>query len=1054
MKFNCLVKVVLCLLPVLAFQQVASGQTMLSDLKAKKSLWRAIVDKKINGVEGWNAGFPTERAVDKNKPDTFGTGGDTLMYAAMLCASGERAACSVIPDSLESSGQLRRNPLLRDQPNGSKYGRLSKDHSMATLYWLSLPNDVVPLETKRNFALNWQRSFDQQVTEAAQCDIENTKFCLAGGTDSIDQMIENSGHDLSDYVPGQNLSLNGNIKLPKLSTENLKNAVSNLPRAGQETLDKLRDKAKNSKWYGILETTINALTQDAQTMQACLSSVKGVETCIKESLKGGEAYVKAILAATAMCTESAIQGVGQPLNEQEIGRCVVNMSAAVLALPRVCEDINCVMSPTQMAYTNKVWERLGLNPPFVSPIFDSLGFDSEEMALSSSSFGNMNKAHLAALNILVRRNLGMKTSRLAGRLTNKQPNNPMFLAISKNPVFTRESIAGLLIEQCKSIESIRDGVPQYLAPLTERFNHTSFWRWKTPEQDEFTVDSNNFSERISMVWDCIYVANLLEVKEFPYLSATPNLGITIKVKKNDNPTVYDTLARGVSAGVPPLRYELVTKPSEYAYFSFEAESGNFIFRPINSYFGGSFKFAVIDAIGRRVESFATIAFDHSEIYPGHPPLTKLPETPLPANINPLFRITHAESGQVREMTDSSEPAETLVVSSGTLQIEAEAFIENVDETYDGVMDCTLDWTSKDGAPSLIKDNDEYPKNFYIQQTIQAQSLEPYVMSLVRMTCMAPDMPIIVRDIPLLYTPEAGPLKMPLDQGEYTYASNSGATLKMILSRNASDDFNRVYNYTLNTLECGQQNGTLVSANNANKLTINGSFDGYLINGDPQKLVWLNTPVCGKTSAIVWKLLTASSGGSTNSGTISNSCNLQAYPKKDGTSLAKPASFDADMNKCGKAVQASAWSCSWVSADKTWIIPSLKAVVFAADRWGSSKYNIFSYETVKRNGCTAPEGILEPQANTCDLISKGYKATDSTGNLKPSSFATDMSQCASKVKAADWGCRWVSADETWIIPSLKSVIFTAERWGTNKYNAFSFDTVRKNGCKNPDSLMSR
>ncbi|HYX38675.1 MAG TPA: hypothetical protein VE954_36690 [Oligoflexus sp.] len=1053
MKTNDLVKMILCVLPILACASTANAQTNLADLKVKKSLWRAIVEKKIDDVQGWNAGFPTERAVDKENPITFGTGGDTLMYAAMLCASGERAACSVIPNSLESSGQLRRNPLLKDQPNASKYGMLSKDHAMATLFWLSLPDHIVPLETKRKFALSWQKSFDQQVTEAKQCDVENTKFCLTS-VDPIDQMIEDSDYDLSNYLPGQKLSLNANIKLPTLSTENLKKAVSNVPRAGQEALARINEKAKNSKWYGQLETTVNALTRDAQTVQGCLSSTRGVETCIKESLKDSQAYVKAVIAATALCTEGAIRTIDQPLNEQEIGRCVVSMGAAVLALPRVCDDVNCVMSPTQMAYTNKIWERLGLNPPFVSPILDGLGIDSEDMALSTNSFTNMNKSHLAALNILVRRNLGMKTSRLAGRLTNKQPNNPLFLAISNNPAFTKEAIAGLLITQCLSIESIKKEKIQYLTKLGA-FDHESFWRWKTNEQDEFTPDANNNSEKISMVWDCIYVANLLGVTEYPYLSAIPNVGFTIKAKKNDNPTVYNTVARGVSGGVPPLRYELLTKPNEFTYFTFEAESGNFIFRPTNSYFGGSFKFAVTDAIGRRVESSATIAFDHSEIYPGHPPLSRIPETPLPANINPLFKITHLESGQLRTMTDiTTEPAEALSVSSGNLQIEAEAYIDSVDENYTGVLDCTLDWTSKGGTPSLIKDNDEYPKNFFVQQTIQAQSLEPYELSLVRMTCMAPDMPIIVRDIPVLFTPEAAPLKKPLDQAEYSYANNSGAKLKLVLNKNASNDLDRVYNYTLNSTECGQQIGTLVAASNANKLTINGSFDGFLIAGDPQKLVWLDVPVCDKTSAMVWKLLTSSSGNNTNSGTISNACNLKAYPTKDGMTLAKPSSFDTDMNQCGKPIRAADWSCSWVAADKTWIIPGLKSVVFTADRWGTSKYNIFSFETVKKNGCADPEALLQPQTNSCAKILQSYKATDSTGNIKPLNFASDMAECASKVKSSDWSCSWVSADETWVIPALKTVIFTAKSWGANKYNVFGFDTIRKQGCKNPDSFVRK
>lgn len=1035
-------------------EDAAFGRTMLAQLKAKKSLWRAIVEKQIDGVQGWNAGFPTERSVDRGNPQTYGTGGDSLMYNAMLCASGEQIACAVIPDSLESSGQLRRNPLLKDQPNGSKYGKLSKDHAMATLYWLSLPDSIVPLATKRNFALSWQRSFDQPVTEAGQCDAEHTPFCLTGGSDPVDQMIEHGDYDLSNFL-GPQLNLGG-FSLPKLSTESLTKAVANVPSAGQEALARIRAKASNSRWYGVLETTVNALVRDAQTVQACLTSVNGAETCIKDHIRDSQAYVKAIIAATALCTEGAIRTIDQPLNEQEIGRCVMSMTAAVLSLPRVCEDINCVMSPTQMAYTNKVWEKLGLNPPFVSPILDSLGFDSEDIALSSD-FKEMNKAHLVALNILVRRNLGMKTSRLAGRLTNKQPNNPLFLTISNNPAFTREAIAGILIDQCRSIESVKDTVspegvketkPQYLAKLDD-FDHESFWRWKTNEQDEFTPDARNMSEKISLVWDCIYVANLLGVKEYPNLSAAPNVDFTVKVKRNENPTVYDTVAKGVSGGVPPLRYELLTSPSDFTYFSLEAESGNFVFRPLNSYFGGTFQFAVTDAIGRRVISHGTVTFDHSEIYPGHPPLSRTPETPLPAAINPLYTITNAASNQSRTLNDTSTTqAELMTVTGGTLDIQAEAFIENVEESYAGAMDCTLDWTGKGGAPMLIKDTDEYPRNFFIQRSVDLASLEPYELTLFRMTCMAPDMPIVTKDIPVIYTPGPVALTKALDQTVYSYSNNKGATLKLLQDGSASDGSNRIYKYVLNSLECGQQTGILRAATGVNKLTINGSFDGLLANGDPENMVWLNVPVCGKNLPIVWKLQPSSTG----SGTSPSACNLHAYSTSDATSLAKPASFDTDMNQCGKEVRATDWSCSWVSADRTWILPGLNSVVFTADRWGTAKYNIFSFDTVKRRGCADPAVLLQPQSSSCDLINKGYRTTDSTGNVRPSSFAHDMAQCASRVKATDWGCAWVSADETWIVPGLKTVFFTANRWGTNRYNAFGFETVRRNGCKDPDSFV--
>jgi hypothetical protein len=591
-----------------------------------------------------------------------------------------------------------------------------------------------------------------------------------------------------------------------------------------------------------------------------------------------------------MCADGLKQGIAEKdLEESQLGRCVANLIATVLTLPRFCNDINCVMPPVQMAYVNKIWTRLDLNPPFSSFYFDYLGIDSEDVSLYFSKFDNMNEANLAAMNILVRRNLGLKTSRISGRLLNRQPNNAFFQAISNDPKYTKEAVAGLLINQCRSIESIRNGKPQYLvgrfqAPEgsgLENFDLESFWRWKTPEQDQFEPDVNNRSEKISMVWDCILVANLLGVKEFRDLSAVPNRTLTIKVKKNENPTVYDTVSQGVSGGVPPLRYELREQPSGSSYFSFDPETGVFIFRPVDSYTGVSIKFSVTDAIGRKVNAQTTLSFDHSTIYPGHPPLTLPPERPLPAAINPLFRITHADSNQVRELNDAAVgPADLLLVKSGKLDINAEAFIENVDQDYSGNLDCTLDWTSKGAAPVLIKDTDEYPRNFFTQKSVDAGSLDPYEVTIFRMNCLAPDMPIIVRDIPVALVPDAAPLKKSLEASNYTYASNRGASLKLTFNKSASSDFNRVFAYSLKTAECGTRDGVMIAATNLNKLTIDGSFEGLLVNGDSQRLAWINAPVCNQTDPIVWKLVSSSAASNGSQGPVKGNGSCQYKHKKD------------------------------------------------------------------------------------------------------------------------------------------------------------------------------
>jgi hypothetical protein len=1079
MKLNFWAKALLGLI-ILAAGSSGHGQVNMPELSVQKTKWRAIVTKRMPGVQGWNAGFPTERSVDPKDPKSYGTGGDSLMYAAYLCSVGELEACKVIPNSLEPSGQLRRNPLLKGQPSGSKRGSLSKDHTLATIYWLTLPNNIVSDDVKRNFLMNWQKSFTQPITTALECE---AAICLTDtGRDPFENMVATSAYDLSPFVSGQG-NLNLNIKLPPLSVETLKKGASSVQKGAQQTFDAYKaviekeinivkactDNSKAcidnylAKVKGVLDTVSSLTLEGAQQLQSCLASDKDVAKCIKTNVKGTENYVKGMIAATSLCAEGLEQGVeAQAINQTELGRCVVNLLTTALAMPRFCEDMNCFMPPTQMVYLGRIYAKLGLPKSFSTELFDLLGVDSEETVLMSASYEDMNEANLVALNILVRRNLGMKTSRLTGRLMNRFPANPFFQTIHKaikGSPHTNESIAGVVLDQCQSIESQWNGKPQYLVAKDElettsdnTFSHDTYWRWKTNEQDDFDVDpvTKKVKKKISLVWDCIFMADALGAAEYPILGVPAGSAIVLKVKKNENPTVYDTLAKTVVGGVPPLKFELESQPTSSDYFSFDPDTGVFIYRPKDTYSPTEIVFHVSDRTGMRLKSKVTIAFDHSVIYPGHPPLTETPTRPLPASIYPLITITNPASNQVRSLNDTAEsPSELLTVSTGVLDIQAEAYIENVDDSYTGNLDCTVDWTSKGNSPSLITDADEYPRNFFIQQSIDVASLEPYQFTVFRMSCMAPDMPIITRDIPVVYTPSAVPLAKALGKANYNYAGTNGATLALTFDKNISTDFNHVYNYVLKTMECGQSTGTLDVATNVNKVTINGSFDGLLASGDPQKMVWLNVPVCDRNLPIVWKLQSSSAGGS---GPASNSCKLSAYSTKDGASLVKPSSFDVDMLQCGKAVRAADWSCSWVSADKTWILPSLRSVVFTADRWGAGKYNIFSFDTVRRSGCIAPETFLEPQANSCDLIKRGYKTKDSTGNRKPSSFMSDMTQCASKVNASDWGCSWVSADESWVIPGTKTVIFTANRWGADKYNVFGFDTVRRNGCRNPDSFV--
>lgn len=340
----------------------------------------------------------------------------------------------------------------------------------------------------------------------------------------------------------------------------------------------------------------------------------------------------------------------------------------------------------------------------------------------------------------------------------------------------------------------------------------------------------------------------------PPLSGPASYPIHVDVAKADATTVYDSVARVFSGGVQPLRYELLQQPESFGYFSFDPESGIFIFRPTSTYGVASFRFAVIDAKGQRLDSQVNISFDRSTIFPGHPPLTQTPTRPLPAAINPTMTLTSEASNESRRLDyASTEPAEMLTVTDGALRLEAEAFLENLEDGYAGVLNCTVDWVGKDGIPVALKDNDEFPKNYFVTQSIPAVSLPPHEVTNFRMTCMAPDMPITIRDFPVVYAPSAPALRRPLEKDSYTYVDRSGAELKLTIDPDAGSSGARVYNYALESTECGKRSGTLRTEANQNRLNVDGAFNGFFAEGDEKKMVWSNVPVCGKASPILWKL---------------------------------------------------------------------------------------------------------------------------------------------------------------------------------------------------------
>ncbi len=91
---------------------------------------------------------------------------------------------------------------------------------------------------------------------------------------------------------------------------------------------------------------------------------------------------------------------------------------------------------------------------------------------------------------------------------------------------------------------------------------------------------------------------------------------------------------------------------------------------------------------------------------------------------------------------------------------------------------------------------------------------------------------------------------------------------------------------------------------------------------------------------------------------------------------------------------------------------------------------------------------------CNFKGWKYKTYNSTRNQVPHgrNFYYDMNLCGIYINPHQWHCPWVTADDSWIIPSENVVVFTADRWGHDRYNVFTYHKVLEKGCVDPEYLL--
>ena len=125
----------------------------------------------------------------------------------------------------------------------------------------------------------------------------------------------------------------------------------------------------------------------------------------------------------------------------------------------------------------------------------------------------------------------------------------------------------------------------------------------------------------------------------------------------------------------------------------------------------------------------------------------------PPIIEPSFSIRSTETGQkVSRESYTTRASKVLIVEKGKLEIEAGAFVSDANSDT-GPLKCAVEWVdSTEAGSKYLADNDTYPLNYFVTESIDVSTLRPNEITTFSMICKASGALTTQHDIEVQYLP--------------------------------------------------------------------------------------------------------------------------------------------------------------------------------------------------------------------------------------------------------------------------------------------------------------
>ncbi|MCP4312152.1 MAG: hypothetical protein GY790_12875 [Bacteroidetes bacterium] len=152
----------------------------LDELKVEKAIWREKVAQfKCASVT------PSKRKCEPN--GDIGEANDSVLFNALLCASGELFACDAVKRSQEDSGRWRRSPLHVDGEVIAGSGSFSKDQVVGLLLWAISTPEKEDAKYRLNKWLQWAKDNNSPMGYTQKISTSLYNDLVEGGLESMVQ---------------------------------------------------------------------------------------------------------------------------------------------------------------------------------------------------------------------------------------------------------------------------------------------------------------------------------------------------------------------------------------------------------------------------------------------------------------------------------------------------------------------------------------------------------------------------------------------------------------------------------------------------------------------------------------------------------------------------------------------------------------------------------------------------------------------------------------------------------------------------------------------------